>query len=271
MSVLRKLAKRLQVDRHLDLSSMHTAVKRIDAHNHQLHNKSGFAAVAYDIQSELLSRLPSRIFHNEGVAIEIGSGVLPLRTFRSNIFSSDIAETKLVDLRLDALNIPLANSSSDAIIAQNAFHHLELPMQFLEECIRVLKPGGAVLLIEPSYSLLARIIYPALFSSEGYAPDISGDDVSYNDPRYPNQALSFLYFKKYRADVCKRFPEISQIEIFPLSSGIRYLLSGGLNFRPLVPNSILKLLRLWDQSSLGRNIFGRISLHWIIVVSVKKH
>jgi SAM-dependent methyltransferase len=271
MNILRKIAEKLQVDSYLDDSSAHLTIDRIEAHSKQLNQKEGFIGVAHDIQNDLIRLLPQRALGADGVALEIGSGVLPLNAFHPNVFSSDVVEASHLDLRFDALEMPFADSSCDAVIAQNVFHHLESPMRFLDNCLRILKPGGSVLLVEPSSSWLARLVFPFLFASESYKTKVSEQELPHNDVSYPNQALSYLYFVKNRSLVFSQFSQISEIEITSLSSGLRYLLSGGLNFRPLVPKHILRLIRLLDQSRMGRRIFRRLSLHWIIVISTTSH
>ena len=68
--------------------------------------------------------------------------------------------------------IPLSfeNESMDVITVSCAFHHFETPQVFANECMRVLKKNGKVLIAEPSFSPVVRwlantVVFP--FSKTG--------------------------------------------------------------------------------------------------------
>src|SRR5262245_7284798 len=49
-----------------------------------------------------------------------------------------------------AENIPLADKSIDLIVSFETIEHLEGPTAFLDECVRVLAPGGALIISTPN-------------------------------------------------------------------------------------------------------------------------
>ncbi len=58
----------------------------------------------------------------------------------------DIAE-------LDAQNLPFADASLDVIILFEAIYYLPMPARFVDECLRVLKPEGTVLVVTANKDL----------------------------------------------------------------------------------------------------------------------
>jgi len=50
----------------------------------------------------------------------------------------------------DAQNIPLENASVDTVVSFETIEHLARPEQFLDECVRVLAPGGQIIISTPN-------------------------------------------------------------------------------------------------------------------------
>jgi hypothetical protein len=80
-----------------------------------------------------------------------------------------------------------------------------------------------------------------------------------------NQALSYIYFNRDKERFIQEFQDYEILEdslLIPF--GLRYIASGGLNFRQLLPdfmfNSVLKFL---DKR------FTFFAVHWIIILRKK--
>jgi hypothetical protein len=80
-----------------------------------------------------------------------------------------------------------------------------------------------------------------------------------------NQALSYIYFNRDKERFIQEFQDYEILEdslLIPF--GLRYIASGGLNFRQLLPdfmfNSVLKFL---DKR------FNFFAVHWIIILRKK--
>ena len=187
-----------------------------------------------------------------------------------NLLVTDVVSGPDVEMVLDAQEMTqISDSSVKAIYGLNCFHHLERPRDFFKELNRVLKPGGGVVLIEPYYGLLARPFYRNLHKSEHFNPEqekweaASGMGVMSN----ANQALSYIVFVRDRAQFEQEFPELEIVKISPLQNYLRYLLSGGLNFRQLVPDSFEGAVRIVEK--LLYPVSSATGLHYQVVLRKK--
>ena len=97
-----------------------------------------------------------------------------------NAFGVDISENMIASARERYPACPFAagpctplgfkNESMDVITVSCAFHHFETPQNFANECMRVLKKNGKVLIAEPFFSPVVRwlantVVFP--FSKTG--------------------------------------------------------------------------------------------------------
>ena len=65
----------------------------------------------------------------------------------------------------DAEHLPWTDASFDTVVSVNTFHHLERPMRVFKEMLRVLKPGGKLVLC--AFSLRGFQIFDRIFRFEG--------------------------------------------------------------------------------------------------------
>lgn len=214
-----------------------------------------------------MGNLCDRFFHVSGLELELGTGAGFFQKMRPAVRTSDIRKGPHIDMELDAQAMALADKSVRCIYAINVFHHLPNPEQFFAELLRVLLPGGGCILIEPHNGFASALLHRHLHTDEHFdANAASWRNAQIGGPLSgANQALAYMVFERDK----KRFEKLfgSQLEIvhrgFELNAA-RYLLSGGLNFRQLLPSFMDRPLALLEH--LARPLARHWSLHQAIVI-----
>ena len=142
-----------------------------------------------------------------GLRVELGAGAASIRETDPEVLATDLFPAEHLDRVLDAQCMDLADGCVRALYCQNGFHHFSNPELFFAEAIRVLHPGGGIILIEPYYGPWARFLYPRLFATERYdehQPSWIG--VGQGPMAGANQALSYIVFKRDREHFSRVFP-----------------------------------------------------------------
>jgi len=240
-------------------------VDRLAVHAAVLERRPMLAAVFRECH-ELMLGLDRRTFGDTaGLQVELGAGVAPIAMTFPEVLATDVVPSPGLDAVIDAQCMDLRDGSVRALYGQNCFHHFPDPAQFLTEAVRVLAVGGGVVLIEPYYGPLASLIYKRLFASEDFDKTMPGWRTDATGPMHgANQALSYIVFKRDRALFEREFPSLELVETFPLTNYLRYLLSGGLNFRQLAPTFTEPALRALERALRpARRVLG---LHYVIVL-----
>jgi len=190
-----------------------------------------------------------RFFGNcPGRRLEIGSGAGIISDTYPDVITSDIKPLPFIDIVLAAEKLPFADNSLRAIYGINVFHHLPLPREFFKEILRVVHPGGGVIFIEPFYGPLASYVFKNLHKTEGFEPDAPNWEAQESTGPFSNanQALSYIVFKRDRSQFDQEFPELGLVFERP-HTHLWYILSGGVNFRQLLPDSFTRLARFSEN------------------------
>ena len=237
---------------------------RFEAHRAVLRRKTMIRGV-FDEFHKIFVELDKRYLDGPGQVIELGAGVYPVRGTVPGVLATDVVAAPHLDRTLDAGALDLPDASVHAFYLQNVFHHFPKPTDFFRELERTLVPGGGAILIEPASGPLASLIYPRLFASEGYDKRAPGWDSPVGGPMSgANQALSYLVFDRDIGKFERDHPRLRVVHRDVLPNWVRYLASGGLNFRSLVPAGATGLLRLVERMlSPARNQLG---LHRVLVL-----
>jgi SAM-dependent methyltransferase len=196
--------------------------------------------------------------------LEVGSGAgLSEFYLKFKPIMTDTTQNQWVDKIIDATDMNIPDNSVDVLIASHNIHHFSSPYKFFNECSRVLKPGGLILIQEVNTSLIMRIIL-FLMKHEGwsYDVDVFNKNTVVNDPSDPwsaNCATPELLFEdnhKFQ----KTFKGLNILKneknegfIFPLSGGVIAKTKV-----PRIPTRILDLVAFFDRIliKLFPNIFA---------------
>ncbi len=187
---------------------------------------------------------------SSGITLEIGSGAGFFKERNDRTLTSEVFYCPFVDAILDGTRIPLSAAALRSIVMTDVFHHIPDVEQFFREALRTLRKGGRIIMIEPWVSRWSRWVMDH-FHSEPM-------DVSMQTWQFPshgplsssNQALPWIVFERDRILFEQKFPDLKVITLQPFMP-FRYLLSGGVSMRALIPagcNAILKgIERKLDQ------------------------
>ena len=166
-----------------------------------------------------------------GATLEIGDGSGNFKAFAPHVVSTDILFAPWLDSTCDAQALPFREGSFDNVVMMDVFHHLERPTVFLREALRVLKPGGRLVMLEPLITPVSHYCYnyfhpePVIMEADPFhEPDPDPD----RDPYDANQAIPTLMFFRQRKQFMETFPGFNLHAVqrcgllaAPLSGGFR--------------------------------------------------
>lgn len=192
----------------------------------------------------------------EGKVIELGSGGGFLKDLEPSVICSDVLELPTNDITFSALDMPFADEEISALFMIDTFHHIPDAELFLKEAERVLKKGGIITMIEPANSVWGRFIYKN-FHHEPFEPGAGWSIPASGPLSGANGALPWIVFERDVQLFHSSFPAFV-IEEIKYHTPLRYLTSGGVSFKQLVPDfsygffSVMdKLLaKVWPQLSM---------------------
>lgn len=166
--------------------------------------------------------------------IELGSGGGFIKKVIPDVVTSDVMKLPNIDSQFSAANMPFKNKSIDRFFMLNVIHHIHDTIMFFKEIDRCLKKNGKLIAIEPANTLWSRFIYQHFhheeFNSRGGWTLKSKKALS-----DANGALPWIIFIRERKKFEKLFPRLKIRRIIP-HTPIRYLVSGGVSYRQLLPS-----------------------------------
>jgi SAM-dependent methyltransferase len=206
----------------------------------------------YDEWYRLISNsIPSRT----GRVLELGSGAGFLSRYVPGLITSEIFLCSDIQLVLDGRKLPFSAASLNAIVMVDVLHHIPDSRAFLTEAQRCLRSGGSIVMIEPWASTWSRRIYTRLHH-EPFHPDAKDWNFPDTGPLSgANGALPWIIFQRDRREFQSGFPELAIREVRPFMP-FRYLVSGGVSMRQLMPAATF---RLWRRIE---SWLGRWPQHW---------
>lgn len=197
----------------------------------------------------------------EGKVVELGSGGGFLKDLEPSIICSDVLELPSNDITFSALDMPFADEEISALFMIDTFHHIPDAKQFLKEAERVLKKGGTITMIEPANSVWGRFIYKN-FHHEPFEADAGWSIPASGPLSGANGALPWIVFIRDEHLFKSLYPGFS-IEEICHHTPFRYLVSGGVSFKQLLPDFTYGLFSFLDE------FFTSISSQFSMFVTIR--
>jgi SAM-dependent methyltransferase len=193
------------------------------------------------LSKPLLKYFYDRFYHfvkseyKGGFWVELGSGAGFIKLVIPDMITSDYLELPGQDMRLDATAMPFENNSVDGLCMMNVLHHIQDTEAFFAEAVRVLKPGGKVVMQEPANTLFSRFIYTFLHHEPFDTVAVNWKLPPGGPLSMANGALPWIIFKRDRQRFEALFPELEIRTLYGVHP-VLYLASGGFSARQLVPS-----------------------------------
>jgi SAM-dependent methyltransferase len=224
------------------------------------HRGEAFPPTIYEEWYEAIARsLPD----GPGAIVEIGSGAGFLDRRVPEVIRSEVFRCSNVQIILDARSLPFYSGALCAIAMTDVFHHLPDARAFLRETARCVRPGGALVMIEPWVTRWSTLVYRN-FHHEPFEPQAREWEFTSSGPLSgANGALPWIVFERDAETFRREFPQWRLSErrlIMPF----RYLLSGGLSQRSVAPAFSFELWRAFE--SRLEPMMPRLAMFALIVV-----
>jgi SAM-dependent methyltransferase len=214
---------------------------RFEKHRRAWENNRPLRTLNADLYARVAAELPPASL---GRRVELGSGPGFAREFIPDLELTDLVRAPWHHAEASAEALPYAAGSVGALVLFDVLHHVPSPRKFFAEAIRVLAPGGRVVMCEPYVSPLSYPVYrflheePLDMAADPLALHVAGGA---RDPFDSNQGIPTLLFGRQREAFRQAFPALS-IERVQLLTGFSLPASGGFSHRPFLPFSLWSLL-----------------------------
>lgn len=239
-------------------------IDRLEIHKNILARKPMLREVFTEFH-HIFRELDENYFSAQGLKLELGAGIAPIRDSYPDVLATDVVYGAHLDRILDAENMDLADNSVRVVYGQNCFHHFPHPGKFFNELERVLAPGGGAILLEPYYGSFATFLFKRLFKTEGFDKNFPSWETPVAGPMNgANQALSYIVFVRDRAAFERKHPTLKIVHQQLCGNYLKYLISGGLNFKQLLPDGMSPLVGFFQLLLSPLNRW--IALHHIVLV-----
>jgi SAM-dependent methyltransferase len=193
--------------------------------------------------SQIVAALPSV----QGGVLEIGTGAGFLREYLPDAITSDVLQHTGVDVVMDGSELPFRAASLRGIVMLDVLHHLPESRRFFVDAARCVRPGGAIVMLEPWATPWSRLIYTRLHHEPFRMETPHWEFPSTGPLSGANGALPWILFERDRAQFEREFPNW-RIQSIRIQMPFRYLVSGGVSMRALTPAWSFGLWRALERS-----------------------
>ncbi|MEK7173794.1 MAG: glycosyltransferase family 39 protein, partial [Patescibacteria group bacterium] len=192
-----------------------------------------------DFYEQIKKLLPDK--NNNPVIVELGSGCGFIKDVIPGVITSDVIPLPGIDKQFSVLAMPFPDNSVDAFVMLDVLHHVGETRKFFHELNRCLTTGGKVIMIEPANTLWSRFLYKH-FHQESFDPSAGWEFASTGPLSSANSAIPWIVFYRDRAQFEKEFPTL-QIRSLRPHTPLRYVISGGVTMRQLLPSFMYPLVK----------------------------
>ena len=220
-------------------------LERFERHRSAWARNRPLRSLYADLYARVAAELPPEAL---GRRVELGSGPGFAREFIPGIELTDLVGAPWHDREASAETLPFDAGSVGALVLFDVLHHLPAPRRFFGEAVRVLAPGGRIVMCEPYISPVSYPVYKFLHEEP---LDLGADPLALQagrdarDPFDANQAIPTLLFGREREAFAAAFPALALTRIQHLS-GFSCPASGGFSHRPFLPWALWSLLHRLD-------------------------
>lgn len=206
-----------------------------------------------------LLRLAYRDFHTRiaahidpsvaGKIVELGSGIGNIRDVIPGVIRTDLFPNPWIDQVENAYRLSFGDGEVSHLILFDVFHHLRHPRTALDECRRVLRPNGRVILFEPYVSAAGRIVYGPLHHEPiGFGQPIApaappGFDPDRDDYYAAQGNATRVFWQGAYPEILEGWDVIARERI----GAWPYALTGGYSKPQLYPTALYPLLAKLDR------------------------
>jgi len=192
--------------------------------------------------------------HISGPVLELGAGAGFLEQYIPNLIKSEILQTPITDIVLDAHHLPFTGESLRGIVMLDVLHHLPDGEAFFHEAAHCIKPGGVIVMIEPWVTQWSKLIYGRLHH-EPFEENVKEWKFPKGGPlSQANSAMPWIIFDRDRSVFIRKFPEW-KIKIIELHTPFAYLISGGVSLRNLLPGFAFSICSRLEEKMNSRMNF----------------
>jgi SAM-dependent methyltransferase len=215
------------------------------------------------IYSEWYSDLVNCLPIHKAPILELGSGGGFLADYIPGLITSETFHCRGIRAVLSGAQLPFADGVLGGIVMTDVFHHVSRPRAFLAEALRCVQPGGVLAMNEPWVTSWSRLIYRHLHH-EPFEPEAAEWEFCAHGPLSgANSALPWIVFERDRQRFEQEFPDWKIREI-RLRMPFRYLVSGGVSMRTLMPGCTFKAWRCLEDAL--QPWMGKLAMFALIVL-----
>jgi SAM-dependent methyltransferase len=177
-----------------------------------------------------------------GRTLEVGGGTGNLKEFASSVICTDVVSLPWLDLIADAQRLPIASGSLANLVLFDVLHHIEQVRLFFDEALRVLQPGGRIVVMDPYISWASWPVYhflhpePVDFTQDVLRPQPAR---SGRDPFDANQAVATMLFERDYERFRGQYPSL-RLRMLRRLAMFAYPLSGGFDHPSLLPAVLVR-------------------------------